>query len=56
MAPSAFFLVAIALWIANNYKAKVGAAAKKTAPGGPAGSGPAGASGAASGAPAHQKG
>jgi len=28
MAPSAFFLVAIALWIANNYKAKVAAAAK----------------------------
>lgn len=26
MAPSAFFLVAIALWIANNYKAKVAAA------------------------------
>lgn len=64
MAPSAFFLVAIALWIANNYKAKVGAAAKKTAPGGPAGSGPAGAPRApaqagASGAPRapmHQKG
>ncbi|VBB39853.1 Na(+)-translocating NADH-quinone reductase subunit D [uncultured Spirochaetota bacterium] len=33
MAPSAFFLVAIALWIANNYKAKVAAAAKAAAPG-----------------------
>ena len=33
MAPSAFFLVAIALWIANNYKAKAAAKAK----GGPAG-------------------
>lgn len=49
MAPSAFFLVAIALWIANNYRAKAEAAAKKAAPGAPAGSGPAG-------APAPQKG
>ncbi len=46
MAPSAFFLLAIALWIANNHKAKAEAAKKTAAPGAPAG---------ASGAPAPQK-
>ena len=50
MAPSAFFLVAIALWIANNYKAK--AEASKKAAGAPNAEGASGAAGAAPAKPA----